>query len=146
MNNTQTTRKDVASDAALVKTVEMFSIEDNVQDEIQRLAAANQELLGKGHVAGPIENVDDCLQEEMQRLGDVTQELVQEGDDVARLQRENAELRARVEELKRALQAASRGDTGAASREPGQTAPGAQPADSVSGKKGSGLLRRIFGK
>jgi hypothetical protein len=150
MNSTQSTRKDITPDAALVKTLEMFSIEDNVREEMQRLAAANQELLGKAHEAGPIENVDECLQKEMQRLGDVTQELVHDGDDRARLQRENAELRARVEELEHALQAvpaeASRADTGAVSREPGRPAIATQPADSAGGKKGSGLRRRIFGK
>jgi hypothetical protein len=61
-------------------------------------------------------NIDDRLQQGMQRLADISQELVHasvEGDsrsvtyefgDLASLRQENAELRARIDDLERALQ------------------------------------------
>ena len=63
-------------------------------------------------------NADDRLHEEMQRLAAINQELLggrpdsaesfhlpEENDELTRLRNENAELRARVEELENALQA-----------------------------------------
>jgi hypothetical protein len=53
MNTTQTTGNDVAPDPALVKTVEMFSIDDAFLEEMQRLGAVNRELLERALQANP---------------------------------------------------------------------------------------------
>src|SRR5437867_3272521 len=75
-----------------------------------------------------LENVDDRLHAEMQRLAAINQELLGavrsdskdsfgELDGLALLRRENAELRARVEELEQALQASAPAEDGWAERQ-----------------------------
>jgi hypothetical protein len=130
--------------ADLAKTVELFNIDGDLQQELQRLAAINQELLGKArpedtrdnvknHLPEQLPsatdtqedrvnangNVEDYLEEELQRLAAINQELlgktgpslaavsepVEEADERARLQRDNAELRACIEVFEQALHA-----------------------------------------
>jgi hypothetical protein len=70
---------------------DLLNVEGRLQEEMRRLAAINQELLGK-------------TSPEPQALA------AEEPDELARLRAENGQLRARVEELEQALQAASPGE------------------------------------
>ena len=81
MKTPQAVRKptyDAASDADM----ELQNVDDRLHEEMQRLAAINQELLG---------NARPGTQESFH--------LPEEADELALLRSENAELRARVEEL-----------------------------------------------
>jgi DNA repair exonuclease SbcCD ATPase subunit len=73
-----------AGDAA---STDLRDVEDRLQEEMRRLAAINQELLGKAPPAEPQEPGKEAP------------------DELGQLRKENAQLQARVEELEQALQA-----------------------------------------
>jgi chromosome segregation ATPase len=90
MNTPQAIRNGTARQPASDDELELLNADDRLQEEMQRLAAINKELLGQ---------VSPAAQEAFH--------LPEEPDELAHLRAENAELRARVEELEHALQASA---------------------------------------
>src|SRR5262249_37088175 len=88
MSSPQAVRNAAVHDPEL----ELLGTDDPLQEEMRRLAAINQELLGKTR----LKSLNTSIPEASETL-----------DDAALLQKENAELRARIEELERALQSGS---------------------------------------
>jgi hypothetical protein len=119
MNSTQSTSNGAAHDADFAETTVSCKIDDRLKQEMNRLAAINQELLGNARVGVQHDHIDSRLQEELERLGAITQgllkgnadgtgvpETAREADDLPSLRRENTELRARLNGLEHALEGA----------------------------------------
>jgi hypothetical protein len=118
MSDTQASRKDTAHNANLEKTAELFNIDEHLQEELQRLAAINRELLGEAqpHVpAGSSRNRHDkTASSAVSGRGGVAKgppglipadAIPAESDELTHLRRENEELRAHLDALEKALEA-----------------------------------------
>jgi chromosome segregation ATPase len=88
MSNSQATHNGASHHSVGDANGELLKVDDLLQKEMQRLAQINQQLLGK---VGP--DSKESL------------EFSDESDELTHLRQENAELRARVEELEQAIQA-----------------------------------------
>jgi chromosome segregation ATPase len=120
MSDTQATRNGTAH-AADLGTSAAFGIDEGLNEELQRLAAINRELLGGATTQAASEAADNALQAAIQQLAALNPEACQqeprdtvydfhdvaagdEDDELASLRRENRELRAHLDALEQAMQ------------------------------------------
>ena len=90
MSSPHATRNGTACLPASDNEMDMFGVDARLQEEMQRLTAINQELLGQGSTDSA-----DALN-------------VDESAEMARLRQENADLRAHIAELEAALGSSKR--------------------------------------